>query len=149
MGMFDRVWFRDTEPRCSEGHSLAGVEFQTKDLGCTMGDAEVMDGKFAFSPGGWGDSEKVGRMWMCGDCPQCVCFVAEFPHPQVYRRFIELVVTVLGTAVVYEDVSKSLAEWWMEDYVCRPGVLGPMSPEAARTKFESACERSRKRNQSK
>ena len=41
MGLFDTVTVRDPRFVCSEGHDLSDEEFQTKDLGCTMGSATI------------------------------------------------------------------------------------------------------------
>ena len=58
MGLFDYVYVDDPAFVCSEGHDLNGREFQTKDLGCTMGHAKVSGGGIVLTDGGYGDPPK-------------------------------------------------------------------------------------------
>ena len=82
MGLFDRLTCADQRFVCSEGHHLGHAEFQTKDLGCTMGHATIDEaGAFVYQPGGWGDPDPVLGMapWptiaIYCDCRQCPAFV--------------------------------------------------------------------------
>jgi hypothetical protein len=80
MGLFDYVHVKPDDARfvCSEGHSLSGQEFQSKDFGCTMGDVTIIGNQIVLEDGGYGDSPKhplLGRFYVYCSCHQCPVFV--------------------------------------------------------------------------
>ncbi len=53
MGLYDTLTVSNEAFKCSEGHDLSEAEFQTKDLGQTMGYWQISD-VLTGEPGGWG-----------------------------------------------------------------------------------------------
>lgn len=84
MGLYDTVEVRDPRFVCSEGHDLGYEEFQTKDLGCTMGWSAITSNgdpsqtRLTVHSGGWGDQPRLpylGCMYICCSCSRCPAFV--------------------------------------------------------------------------
>jgi hypothetical protein len=79
MGLFDYVHVCGPEFVCSEGHDLSDEEFQTKDLGCTMGAASVDSDALHFDTraDNWGGPQYVDEnpVSIYADCHKCPAFV--------------------------------------------------------------------------
>lgn len=140
MGLYDDLTCEDPRFVCSEGHSLASAEFQTKDLGCTMGHATIdASGEFFYRPGEWGDPEVGTMIEIYTDCRQCPAFVqadtgnlidvwvqfdieladlAEKSNPDVYTG------RVVSVARVSEPTAEWLATTPLKPYM--QGCAGPM-----------------------
>jgi hypothetical protein len=135
MGLYDHVRADREEFKCSEGHDLGGVEFQTKDLGETMGEwalGETLSGQ----DGGYNEppprpfSGRISIYASCEECPAfvqadtlnlCACWV-EFEVEIVEDRVRKVARTSPTTA---EWLKSEPAEPWMA------GCRGPMPyPEA-------------------
>jgi hypothetical protein len=138
MGLFDYVHVHDARFVCSEGHDLRGEEFQTKDLGCTMGDSAIgADGVLDFRDGGYGDppkmplNETIATYCTCRKCP---AFVQDGTSNLIAMGVDFEVKFEGGRAVSVTRVGATTAEWlaktpgetWMV------GCLGPMTYEEAR-----------------
>lgn len=137
MGCFDTITLNRDDARCSEGHDLCGVEFQTKDLGQTMGHYTISTG-IQGEDGGWGvgiDPNKpfLGRISVYGTCPQCPALVqadtfnvigtcVEFEIDIVYGEVKKVVRVSKDTGPQLDEDLKS--EWMI-------GGFGPMTPEEA------------------
>lgn len=130
MGLFDVVHTERAEFQCSEGHDLNGEEFQTKDLGRTMGTwaiADVIDG----TPGGYGDPPRrplLARLFVYATCERCPAFVQANTF-NLCPCGVEFEVEVVDDVVrAIRRVSPSTAEWLesepKEAYMV--GCYGPM-----------------------
>src|SRR5688500_9315610 len=78
MGLFDYVSVDHPAFVCSEGHDLSDEEFQTKDLGCTMGGAHIGATRISIQDGGWGETQPVpfsGTIEVYASCTRCPAFV--------------------------------------------------------------------------
>lgn len=80
MGLFDYVHVTGPAFVCSEGHALAGEEFQSKDFGCTMGHVAIgsVGSAVMMDDGGYGAAMVPGLtdyIEVYGDCTQCPAFV--------------------------------------------------------------------------
>ncbi len=132
MGLFDYVHVEGAEFVCSEGHDLTNEEFQTKDLGCTMGSASFADGKLTHRDGGYGDGSPrrplLGRFYVYTACKQCPVFVQAKTGNIVDVDCTFELEFVDDVARSVKRVSKSTAEFlrdtpnetWMKD------CIGPM-----------------------
>lgn len=101
MGCFDYVSVSDPQFKCSEGHDLSGSEFQTKDLGETMGDSSIDDGVLTYQPGRWGDPEPnpfTGTIEIYTSCQQCPAFVQNKTWNEV-ATWVEFSVVVKENAI--------------------------------------------------
>lgn len=135
MGLFDRVYCNRPEFVCSEGHDLSDAEFQTKDLGETMGSATI-DDRFDFNDGGWGDPIArpfTGDIEVYSDCHQCPAFVQAETF-NLHPVSVEFVVRVESDAVVLVTRTSASTVEQIEqapklDYM--PNCRGPMSYEDA------------------
>lgn len=132
MGLFDYVHCKDPRFTCSEGHALDAAEFQTKDLGCTMGDSFLeADGVLAFDDGGWGDPPPMplnATIEIYCDCRQCPALVQ--------RGTDNLIPTGVDFAVTFVDgratdvrrtslaTAEQLATTALKPYMA--GCAGPM-----------------------
>jgi hypothetical protein len=136
VGLFDYVECDRPEFVCTEGHDLRGEEFQTKDLGETMGSAHIGD-RLDLRDGGWGESMSrpfSGTIEVYANCRRCPAFVqAETfnTHPVGVMFDVEIaddvVVKVTRTG---KTSAEQLAEAPTLDYM--PGCRGPMSYEDAK-----------------
>ncbi len=131
MGVYDSVCVQGPHRwTCSEGHDLTGVEWQTKDLGCTMGSwtlAARLDG----TPGSEGEQIELpftGRIAIYTDCTRCPALFDELDAGgNVIVPWIEFEVDVVDSVVrgaerVSESTPEHLARW-IEQYGCE----GPMT----------------------
>lgn len=78
MGLYDTLVIDDERCVCSEGHGLSDVEFQTKDLGETMGHWTISGGRVFGQAGGWGVEPDVPlneKLEVYTSCPKCPAFV--------------------------------------------------------------------------
>jgi hypothetical protein len=136
MGLFDYVHFDRPEAICSEGHDLRDEEFQTKDLGETMGSASIGDG-ISIHDGGYGDTQSrpfSGTIEIYATCRKCPAFVqAETfnTHPVSVDLAVEIrddkVVSVTRTSA---SSAEQIAEAPTLEYM--PNCRGPMSYEDAK-----------------
>lgn len=155
MGLFDRLTCQDPRFVCSEGHHLGAEEFQTKDLGCTMGHATIdVADLFVFEPAMWGEPEVGTMIAIYADCTQCPAFV-QAGTGNLCAAWVEFAVELaeIGrkgdhyTARVnhVRRTSEPTAEWlrtepakpWMK------GCLGPMSWDQAQSAHMDHYVRSR------
>jgi hypothetical protein len=121
---------------CSEGHDVADEGLQTKDLGCTMGHAEIVGGKLIYRPGNWGEPLTPpvrACLLACCVCRRCPAFVQRGTL-NVVGTWVEFEIDVVDDEVrSITRVSESTAEF-LENGPRRDhlqGCLGPMSFEAA------------------
>lgn len=138
MGTYDRVTCSDPRIVCSEGHDLRGTDndLQTKDLGCTMGWAEISDGRLVFKNGDYGEPLPrpfTGVFTAYCACRRCPAFVQAGTR-NIVECWVHFEIDVVDDVVRdIRRVSPSTADWlvsepnepWMID--CE----GPMSWEAA------------------
>ena len=78
MGLFDTVGVHGPSFICSEGHDLSQIDFQTKDLGETLGWYSMVEGgELTGEAGGYGDAvlPMVGDVEIYADCLACPAFV--------------------------------------------------------------------------
>lgn len=135
MGLFDYVSVAGPEFRCSEGHDLSGEEFQTKDLGCTMGYASIGK-RISISDGGWGETQPspfTGAIEIYTDCKRCPVFVQDETF-NMHTVCVEFAVVVVADKVERVTMtSKSSAEQIAEAPTLEfmPGCRGPMNYEDA------------------
>lgn len=138
MGLFDYVYISDHRTVCSEGHNLCHLEFQTKDLGCTMGDAQIKDGKLIVAGGGYGDRPRLpflGRISIYTTCLLCPAFV-QATTGNLCGAWVEFELEIVDNAVrSVTRTSPSTAEWLMlepqQEWMA--GCHGPMPYEDAVT----------------
>lgn len=133
MGLFDYVTVSDPRFVCTEGHALGEVEFQTKDLGCTMGTWRIHDGKISGEDGGYGDGcaaeNFTGIVEFYGPCRECPSFVQAKTLNFVPRSLLFEIEIVRGSVVGFKNLSETLAEF-LEREPSEPymkGCFGPMS----------------------
>lgn len=142
MGMFDYVRVSGPEFVCSEGHDLSGEEFQTKDLGCTLGYATIRSGRMHFEPHliergrSAEDYQRFPRVISIGcTCSRCPGFVqANTGNPVGCDVDFEVDLVYDGTVLHARRVGMSTSEW-MEWVVAQPwmaGAEGPMPYTEAR-----------------
>jgi len=143
MGLFDTVTVRDARFVCSEGHDLSGEEFQTKDLGCTMGSAAIdtvsaPDTKhLTLYGGGWNRPPRLpflGRIHVYCSCSSCPAFV-QAGTGNLCPTNVTFEVEVIDDMVrAITRVSESTADFLVNEpqkpYMV--GCEGPMSHEEAR-----------------
>jgi hypothetical protein len=137
MGMFDYVHV-DERFTCPDGHSLADMEFQTKDLDCTLGSIELIGERVQFVDSmGLGAPHRgiyTGPIEFYGSCERCPAFVQA-------ETFNLIDFPVWFAVWIVEDeirdikrVSPSLGEWLHSEprqphmHNCR----GPMSHDDAK-----------------
>lgn len=82
MGLYDVVRCHGDVFRCSEGHDLSEAEFQTKDLGQTMGEWSLggVGDRLEGTPGEWNSGPRrpfLGRMSVYTNCRKCPAFVQD------------------------------------------------------------------------
>lgn len=100
MGLYDCLTCNDPRFVCSEGHHLGAEEFQTKDLGCTMGHGEIdATGTFSFLPGGWGDAEVGTTINIYTSCRQCPAFV-QAGTGNLIEMWVEFAVDLVAPAAL-------------------------------------------------
>lgn len=135
MGLFDTVRCTHGSFVCSEGHDLSSQDFQTKDLGQTMGNwsiSHILEGK----DGGWGEEITrpfLGRINVYGDCPRCPALVQAGTMnfcPTAVEFEVEIVDDIVRSVKrISEDTQKQLQtekqQPWMED------CYGPMDYDEA------------------
>ena len=137
MGMYDTVIVGDGF-FCSAGHDLSNQDFQTKDLGETMGTWHL--GKYlSGTPGGYGDpvDEKgfTGLISIYTSCTDCPAFVQGSTFNVIDHSVEFEVQLVAGCPVSIKMVSESVDAFirntprqpWM-----RNAYLGPMPHRKAR-----------------
>lgn len=136
MGLFDYVHCDRPEFVCSEGHDLRDEEFQTKDLGETMGSASIGN-TITIYDGGYGDTQPSpfsGTIEIYATCRRCPAFVqAETfnTHPVSVEFAVEIrddkVMSVVRTS---KSSAEQIAEAPTLEYM--PNCRGPMSYEDAK-----------------
>ncbi len=136
MGLFDYVSVQGAAFVCSEGHDLSGEEFQTKDLGSTMGSACLEDGQITIIPGDWGEPPKLpflGRMHIYCTCRQCPAFV-QAKTMNLCGAWVEFEVTIVDDKIrSVTRISQTTTEY-LETEPKKPymvNCLGPMPYEDA------------------
>lgn len=132
MGLYDYVKCDDPRFICSEGHDLCHEQFQTKDLGCTMGESTICDGRLTIDDGGWGESPTMpfsGVIELYCDCKQCPAFVQDGTF-NLISTWVEFSATVEADLVTeVKRTSISTAEF-VKSEPLKPhmrGCAGPMS----------------------
>lgn len=137
MGLFDYVKCDDQRFVCSVGHDLRGEEFQTKDLGCTMGESSIANGRVEFSSGGWGDAPDLpitDTLHVYCNCTKCPAFVQDKTFNLVPTWVEFRVEVVAGEVRDITRVSPSTAEFLATEphkpYMA--GCRGPMPYADAR-----------------
>lgn len=143
MGLFDYVYCHGPEFVCSEGHDLSGEEFQTKDLGCTMGSAKIGGGWFSHRDGGWGDSPPKpmrGEVEIYCSCPLCPVFVQAETF-NIVSATVEFSVVIENDRVTsVRRISPSTAEFIEKEPSERymGGCRGPMSLADAKSRRDAS-----------
>jgi hypothetical protein len=130
VGVFDYVRVEGEAFRCSEGHDLAGEEFQTKDLGCTMGQWLIGE-RFSGKDGGYGEAPElpfIGRIHIYSGCRQCPALV-QAGTMNLCETPVGFVVEIVDDLVrkvrrVSPDTATFLAEYAQEEFM--RGCYGPM-----------------------
>lgn len=136
MGLFDYVHCDHPVFVCSDGHDLRDEEFQTKDLGCTMGSASIGE-RISIHDGGYGDTQPApfsGSIQIYADCHSCPAFVQDVTF-NLHPVCVEFLVEISGDVVTkITRTSASSAEQVaaapLLEYM--PNCRGPMSYEDAR-----------------
>jgi hypothetical protein len=149
MGDYDMVVARDPRLVCSEGHDVTDEGLQTKDLGCTMGHAEIVGDKLLYWPGHWGEPLAPpvrACLRVCCTCRRCPAFIQR-ETLNVVGTWVEFEIDVVDDEVrSITRVSESTAEFLenepRSDHM--QGCLGPMPYEAA---YEAAAVRRSRSNQ--
>ena len=147
MGLYDTLTVSNEAFKCSEGHDLSDAEYQTKDLGRTMGYWHISD-VLTGEPGEYGDplpkpvSGVLEIYCTCKECPafvqagtgnlvDCgVTFAVEVHRDKVTR--IERQGMTTKEWLAYER-----AQTWMQ------GCEGPMSWEDAYKRHSQYHQRER------
>lgn len=136
MGLFDTFTIYDERVVCSEGHDLSYVEFQTKDLGQTMGHWTIEGGRLYGQPGGWGvepDMPVTETLYVYSSCPLCPAFV-QAATANIVDTPLDFLIAIRDNLVVtVERISESAAEF-VATAPHDPGMqgcVGPMSREDA------------------
>ncbi len=80
MGNFDTVTARGPAYVCADGHDMTNEILQTKDLGCTVGHAQIGDvgSKVTMTPGNWGEPLLpgfTGTIHVYTDCQRCPALI--------------------------------------------------------------------------
>lgn len=139
MGLFDYVSVTGDVYRCSEGHDLCDEEFQTKDLGCTMGDASI-GSHIDIRDGGWGDTQPrpfSGTIEIYAECRRCPAFVqAETfnTHPVSVDFSVEILDDEVKKVTRTSKTSaEQIAEAPTLEYM--PNCRGPMSHADAKRRL--------------
>jgi len=134
MGLFDTVHV-DSRFKCSEGHDLSDEEFQTKDLGCTMGDVFIGD-KLSMTPGDYGYPPRfpfLGRINIYAHCEKCPAFV-QAGTGNLCPTGVDFEIEIIDDVVrSFTRVSESTAEF-IANEPKKPymkGCEGPMSYQDA------------------
>lgn len=135
MGLFDYVSCDHPAFVCSEGHDLRDEEFQTKDLGCTMGSASIGNG-IDIRDGGWGETQPrpfTGTIEVYTDCKKCPAFVQNETfnmHPVSVEFDVQIVADdVVSIKRTSAATAEQLAQAPRLDYM--PDCRGPMKYEDA------------------
>lgn len=128
MGLFDCVSVSGKQFACADGHSVEGCDFQTKDLGCTMGSAHVSDmltlqsGKYGCAP----RQPFTGVIEIYSTCEQCPAAVQRGTG-NILGTCVEFEVEIFRNTVTnLKLVSRPSAEQLAEQIAKYDGV-GPMS----------------------
>lgn len=129
MGLFDRLTCIGPEFRCSEGHDLADEEFQTKDLGCTMGYGTIDGGRLTFEDGGWGDplaSPISATIDVYCSCAKCPAFV-QAGTGNLVAHWVAFDVAIVDDVVAsVTRTSPSCPEWLASEPALEYMAEGPM-----------------------
>lgn len=137
MGLYDSVRLRGPKFVCSEGHDLSAEEFQTKDLGQTMGEWEIGERLV----GEFGDYRRdapslpfSGQLDAYASCRQCPAFVQPVTG-NMLDCWVEFRLSIVNNSVVaVERISPSTAKWLESDDEYMRKAFGPMSTEEAEAK---------------
>ncbi len=136
MGLFDYLNVQGADFVCSEGHDLSVEEFQTKDLGSTMGSAFIDEERITITPGDWGEPPKMpflGRMHIYTTCSKCPAFV-QATTQNLCATWVEFEVTIVDDKIrSVTRISPTTAEY-LETEPKKPYMvdcLGPMPYEEA------------------
>jgi len=137
MGLFDYVRASGPQFVCDQGHAVC--DFQTKDLGCTLGEAVIEDDRLTFRDGGHGDGPNgpvTATIDIYGDCTECPAFV-QARTLNLCAQCVEFRVTVEdGRVASVKRTSETLDEFLTrepnESYM--RGCFGPM-PYAEASEF--------------
>ena len=112
MGLYDDIEVDDARLVCSEGHRPR--DFQTKDLGCTMGTWTLRKGKLTGSAGdsGHAPTQPVsGRIALYTSCEHCPAFIAPKTH-NVLEAWVEFAAEFVGGELRFlVRISPSTPEW--------------------------------------
>jgi hypothetical protein len=136
MGCFDTLNCSGPEFVCSENHDLSIEEFQTKDLGETMGDFNISGNVLTGMDGEWGDFVMfpfTGELNIYCTCTQCPAFVQAKTHNLVGCG-VEFKVELVGNQVVKVTRTSTPTEDWVLEEPKLPWMencLGPMPWEEA------------------
>lgn len=135
MGMFDYYVVAGPEFVCSEGHDLAGEEFQGKGMDCTLATHTIADGALSLGRGQelprWTTTIFVGA-W----CSRCPVYVQAVTANQCHAGSCDFAVTVegkTGRILAIERCSESTAEFLAaapsREYL--RGAIGPLPSDVA------------------
>jgi hypothetical protein len=137
MGLFDYIAINDVRFTCSEGHSLKGMEFQSKDFGCVMGRVEIIDGGLTMHAGSFGKapSPDYNEVEIYGDCTLCPAFVQDGTG-NLIGCWVEFSVVIEGDRVISAERISTPTREWLETEPKREHMKeceGPMPYEEARS----------------
>ena len=136
MGLFDYVHVTDDRFVCSEGHPLSGEEFQTKDLGCTMGDSHIDRGRLHLNSGNYGEDPSIpfnGTIDVYCTCTKCPAFV-QYGTGNLCPSGASFDVEIVGGVVVSVSRTSPSTEEFLASEPLRPYMKdceGPMPYETA------------------
>lgn len=136
MGCFDYVKCLDPEFVCAEGHHLSDEEFQTKDLGETMGTWTISNGELKGEDGGWGDSPELpflGRIEVYCTCTKCPAFVQKGTG-NLLGCSVDFTVEIVDNKVRKVERTFQQTEEWLRAQPWAEGCLGPFTYDEARQK---------------
>lgn len=142
MGLFDYVTVDHPSFVCSEGHDLRGAEFQTKDLGETMGHAYV-GSWIDFIHGGWGPDQVgsiTGEIEVYCSCHQCPVYI-QARTGNLMDIWCEFTVEIVEDIVrSVKRTSESTADWLasIPNLKYMEGAEGPMAFAEASVKRREA-----------
>lgn len=74
MGLYDTIRYNGSRSKCANGHDLSSEDFQTKDLGCTLGYWSLTDENIEGEDGGYGELPALpvtGVVYFYTSCSEC------------------------------------------------------------------------------
>lgn len=127
MGMFEYVWLEGEQWKCPEGHSLEGMEFQTKDFANDCSTIIVKDNVVTMGDRYDVSQYEADEIEIYGDCESCEAYFC-YPGNNV-NRWVTIRMRMNAQGVIEEWRHSRLL--WEQDGK-ELGGIGPMSAAAAK-----------------